>query len=167
MMIDSKIKNIVIYDIVESEQQLATEIRLKGFSEDGTWYLVPQFIPGTIIGNFILNIISTSEKKIYVLDSLNQTTPQKTVLYSIYGEYVYEVKEVFKQGELQCGYRTLYNIYKTISTITSTSSYKYSHNEDEFQCFMGYVVLIHNTAINVSKRINELTNPKRRIIDED
>ena len=146
-----KLKSIVVYEIVETENDILLNTKIQGRPN---YLLIPQFIRREPVGHYILNVVNCKQAKATIMNSLVPFKPSFYASSKFVDEKDVTVLESINQqpsNSLQCGFRCLYNMFKTIESIHNTKTIGFQHDKAEFESFQSIVIKTHNQSIQLSK----------------
>ena len=146
-------RTLKIFSLIEKESDLFKFCQINKYTERTKIIFIPQFDSGDSIGHFVLNIVDMKEKTIYLMNSLDEWNvlfcPAKVMFKEFNGPLKLETPQQ-PENSLQCGFRMLFNIFKSIESYLLNYSLSFEFNDDEFNSFSEFIVDLHNTFIKLS-----------------
>lgn len=154
-------KSVRIFDIIENESDIRKQTYNNTYTTRSKIIYIPQFNSNSTIGHYVLNIIDIEKKEIHILNSLREWkmpfNPGKLMFNQINSEIEDDIDQQ-PDGSLQCGFRLLYNLFKSVYSFIQTKSIVFGHDEKEFEMFMKFIVDINTSFI----RCSELNSRKQK-----
>ena len=144
--------SIDVYPIIDTGNE--TDVSWN-FASSLKYVLIPQYMHGKFgVGHYILNVVNLKEKKVIVMNTL-QWWPPFFINECLGKSFSVEIDEsvVPQKGSLECGFRTIYHMFKIIQRYycSKRETISFELDDEEFHRFKTIIVECHNKSILISK----------------